>query len=269
MSRPIERKAAGGRTASPQHSHWFLVPRPASAAAIRLFCLPYAGGGASIYRRWAERLPEEIELCAVQLPGHETRLDEEPFDRIEPLLEALELAMLPYLDRPVVLFGHSMGAILSFELTRALHRRGAAPRHLFVSGRAAPQLTEHRPFIHNLPPARFLEEVYALEGTPPEILGNRELIHALLPVMQADFALIERWTHAPREPLPVPMTAVGGVTDPRVGRAELEGWGAHTCEEFALHLLPGGHFFLRESEAALVELVAARCGGLPGPALAP
>lgn len=240
-------------------SHWFLVPRPSPSAALRLFCLPYAGGGASLFQRWVERLPGDIELCAVQLPGRETRLDEEPFDRIEPLLDALELAVLPYVDRPFALFGHSMGAILAFELARALHRRGVAPRQLFVSGRAAPQLADPRPHIHALAPARFLDEVTALGGTPPEILDHRELLGTLLPVLQADFAAIERWSYAPGEPLAAPLSALGGAGDPRIGRRELAAWGAHTRGRFSLELFPGGHFFLRDCEDALVPFIAARC----------
>jgi len=245
--------------AHPGDSHWFLVPRPAPAAALRLFCIPYAGGGASMFQRWAARLPAGVELCAVQLPGRETRLDEEPFDRFEPLLDALELALLPYLDRRFALFGHSMGAILAFELARALERRGAAPAHVIASGRAAPQLADRRAPIHGLPPAQFLAEVSALGGTPPELLAHGEVRRALLPTLQADFAAIERWRYAARPPLTAPLTAVGGAADPRIGRAELDAWRAQTTGEFALQLFAGGHFFLRESEAELVALLAARC----------
>jgi len=241
--------------AHPGDSHWFMVPRPAPAPALRLFCIPYAGGGASMFQRWAARLPAGIELCAVQLPGRETRLDEEPFDRFD----ALELALLPYLDRRFALFGHSMGAILAFELARALERRGAGPAHVVASGRAAPQLADRRAPIHGLPPAQFLAEVSALGGTPPELLADPEVRRALLPALQADFAAIERWRHSPGPPLTAPLTAVGGAADPRIGRAELDPWRAQTTGGFALQLFAGGHFFLRESEAELVEFLAARC----------
>src|SRR5689334_9327956 len=121
---------------------WFVFPQPSPQAQLRLFCLPYAGGGISIFRTWSQYLPPTIEVCAIQLPGRENRLREPAFTQITPLIQALDAALPSLLDKPYALFGHSMGAIIAFELARLLLPRNTPLRHLFVSGRIAPQVTD-------------------------------------------------------------------------------------------------------------------------------
>src|SRR5438552_2333015 len=152
---------------------WVLRPRPDPRARLRLFCFPYAGGGASQFRTWAEGLPPEVELCPVQLPGREGRLRETPFTRIAPLVAALVTALRGYLDTPYAFFGHSLGALVGFELARALRRTGGpGPRGLLVSAYRAPDLPDPDPPLHLLSSPAFWDELRRLNGTPPEVLAN-------------------------------------------------------------------------------------------------
>ncbi len=235
---------------------WLFCPRPNPQAALRLFCFPYAGGGASVYRRWPAGLPASVEVCGLRLPGHEGRFREPAFTRLTPLVDALAEALLPALDRPFAFFGHSMGALIAFELARRLHRDGRpTPRHLFLSARAAPQL--HRPDpCHNLPEPLFREHLRRLGGTPPEVLEHPELMKLLLPMLRADFAVCETYVHQPDEPLGCPITAFGGLDDPLPRREQLEGWRAHTRAGFRLHMLPGNHFFLHSAEPRLLQVLS-------------
>ncbi len=236
---------------------WVIRPRPRPRARLRLFCFPYAGGGASIYRAWAGELPQEIEVCAVQLPGRETRLDEQPFDRLPPLVEALALSLEPHLNPPFAFFGHSMGALISFELARRLRALNRpAPAHLFVSGRIAPQLQRRRPPVHALPEPEFVEQVQRLNGTPDAVLQHKELRELVLPLLRADFAINETYGYSSEPPLACPISAFGGLEDDRATQEELAAWQLQTRDAWALHMFPGDHFFLRSTQAALLQALS-------------
>ncbi|HTK06063.1 MAG TPA: thioesterase domain-containing protein [Ktedonobacteraceae bacterium] len=227
-------------------------------ARIRLFCFHYAGGGASLYRSWSEQTPPLIEICPVQLPGRESRLPEKPFDRLEALLPPLAEALGPYLDMPYAFFGHSMGAVVSFELARYLRRtrQCADPLHLFVSGRRAPQLPDHRPSIHALPEPAFIEKLRELNGTPEAVLENAELFHLLLPLLRADFALCETYQYVKEKPLHSPITAFGGLQDREVSRTMLTSWQEQTEGAFKLRFFPGDHFFLHKQQSELLQVLS-------------
>ena len=244
------------RTAA--EDRWIKVFHPRPRAELRLFCFPYAGGAAAVYRSWHEDLPDTVEVVAVQPPGRESRFREEPFRRIEPLAEAATEALSPHLDRPFAFFGHSLGAILAFEVTRRLRRRGRpGPRHLFVSGRPAPRVEPSDPPIHDLPQGEFIEEVRRYSGTPEEVLQHRELMELIEPLLRADFAVSETYRYTPDpEPLDVPLTAIGGTEDEDVPAEDLAPWRQETLGPFQEHLLPGGHFFLNERRREVVGLVA-------------
>lgn len=236
---------------------WLPAPRPDSTASLRLFCFPYAGGGAMIYRTWADSLPKSVEVIPIQLPGRETRLRETPFTSLQSLVETLGPVLLPYLDRPFAFFGHSMGGLISFELARWLRRHHELqPVHLFVSGRWAPQIVGPDPPSYNLPEAEFLEEVRSLDGTPEEVFQHPELLQLLLPLLRADFTVCQTYTHLEEEPLRCPITVYGGLQDRSVGRAKLEGWRQHTAASFVLRMFPGGHFFLHGSQQQLLHTLA-------------
>jgi medium-chain acyl-[acyl-carrier-protein] hydrolase len=226
-------------------------------ARLRLFCFPYAGGGASSYRGWSAALPADVEVCPVQLPGRESRLREPPFDRLEPLVGALADALRPHLDLPFAFFGHSLGALLSFELARELRRRGAVlPLHLFASGRRAPQVPAREENIHDLPEAEFLVKLRELNGTPEEVLQHSELMRLLVPVLRADFAVNETYVFRPDEPFEMAISAFGGLADQDVTREDLVGWREQTRGAFRLRMLPGDHFFLHGARDLLTEAVA-------------
>ncbi|HEU0299177.1 MAG TPA: thioesterase II family protein [Longimicrobium sp.] len=242
----------------PSPDRWIVRPRPSPRARLRLFCLPHAGGGASAFRGWADALPPEVEVCPVQLPGRENRVAEPAFDRVPPLAQALADAVEPLLSLPFALFGHSNGALIGFELARALRARGRpGPVHLFASGRRAPDLPSGRPPTHHLPDAEFLAELQELGGIPPQVLEHPELMAVLLPTLRADVAIHETYEFREQPPLPCPVTAYGGLTDPKVSREQLQAWGRHTGGPFTMRLFPGGHFYLQEERTAVLRVLSA------------
>lgn len=257
MTSPV-RAPSRESPAAAAEERWLKVFHPRRLAKLRLFCFPYAGGGAAVYRSWHAGLPELVELAAVQPPGRESRFREEPFRRIEPMADAATDALAGHLDRPFAFFGHSLGAILAFEVVRRLRRRGLPqPRHLFVSGRPAPRVESTDPPIHDLPREEFIEAVRRYSGTPEEVLQNRELMELIEPLLRADFSASETYRYEPdAEPLDLPLTALGGIEDAEVPPGHLAPWREETRGRFQERLLPGGHFFLNERQDEVVELVA-------------
>jgi len=236
---------------------WLAYREVNPRARLRLFCFPYAGGGASAYRGWASVLPSDVEVCPVQLPGRESRLREPAFDRPELLILALADALQAHLGLPFAFFGHSMGAMLAFELTRELRRRGGPlPLHLFVSGRRAPQVPAREEDIHDLPEPEFVAKLRELNGTPEEVLQHAELMRLLTPVLRADFAVNETYVFRPEEPLDLGISAFGGLGDAEVTREDIVGWSEHARGVFRLRMLPGDHFFLHSARDLITETVA-------------
>ncbi|BFU90198.1 MAG: hypothetical protein NTAFB01_13850 [Nitrospira sp.] len=237
-------------------SPWIVIPRPVNSG-MRLICFPYAGGGASVFRSWADNeFLSDIEICTVQLPGRETRITEPPVSDLHRLVRMLCEALEPYLDRPFAFFGHSIGALVSFELARELRRvRGIEPSHLFVSGCPAPHLQDSER-ICDLPDDEFLERVCRFNGTPPEVLNHPELMQLMTPALRADFLLRDRYAHREELPLSCPITAFGGMSDTHVDGLMLRAWRRHTHERFQLWLFQGDHFFLRSAQRPLLETLS-------------
>jgi medium-chain acyl-[acyl-carrier-protein] hydrolase len=235
---------------------WLVSRKPNPRAKVRLFCFPYGGGGDSVFRAWQKGLPEAIEVCPVQLPGRGARIKEPPFTELSPLVRVAAQALAPHLGKPFAFFGHSMGALVGFELARHLRRDGGPqPVHLFVSGRCSPQ-TLREPFAGDLPDSEFQEMLRRSNGTPEEVLENPELMELLLPVIRADFVVCKSYVYAPEPPFSFPVTAFGGLEDPGVSRECIEGWREHTTGPFVLRMLPGDHFFLNTSARPLLEAIA-------------
>jgi medium-chain acyl-[acyl-carrier-protein] hydrolase len=250
-------------------SLWCATRRPAPQAEVRLFCFPYAGAGALVFRPWAAALPAWIELCPVQLPGREARLQEPPFTEWAPLVEAAGRGLSPDFDKPFAFFGHSMGALLAFELTRWLRRQGGpSPVHLFLSGREAPRATRERRWVHDLPEVEFLAEMRHLNGTPPEVLAHAALMEMLAPMLRADFSIGERYVYGEEAPLACPVTALGGRADPSVEEARLAAWRAETSGPFAMQMFSGDHFFINSARPLLLERIAQDLRRSASPAVA-
>jgi medium-chain acyl-[acyl-carrier-protein] hydrolase len=241
---------------------WFITPQPRPSAPLRLFCFPYAGMGASAYRPWAAELPADVELCAVQPPGRETRMREPAFADLSQLAAAIGEHILPLLDRPFVFFGHSMGALTAFEVARRLARSGGAtPAYLIASAHQAPRLPRRESPLHELPDAAFVAEIQRrYGGIPDEVLAHRELLELLLPGLRADMTAIERYEYQPGEPLGCPILAIGGTFDARVSVADLEAWRDETTAEFSTRRLHGGHFFIQNARAQVIDILATALG---------
>lgn len=238
-------------------ARWITRPRPAPRARLRLFCIAHAGGGASAYRGWADALPAEVEVCPVQLPGRENRMAEPGFHSLPPLVDALVEVMEGFQSLPFAIFGHSNGALIGFELARALRARGRpGPVHLFASGRRAPDLPADRPPTHHLPDAEFLAELQTLGGLPQQLLEHHELLELLLPTLRADVTIHETYVFQEQAPLDLPITAYGGLSDPRVSREQLQGWERHTAGPFVMRMFPGGHFYLQEDRASVLRTLS-------------
>jgi medium-chain acyl-[acyl-carrier-protein] hydrolase len=234
---------------------WIVRSKP--HASLRLFCFPYAGGGASLFRLWSKALPAEIDVCPVQLPGREGRLKENSFTRLTPLVQALDQALHPYLDIPFAFFGYSMGALISFELARHLRRNhNPCPHHLFVAAHRAPQLPKEHPDLHQLPEQAFLDALDRLGGTPTSVSQHAELMKFILPMLRADFALCETYVYSNEPPLDCPITAFGGEQDTHVSIASLSAWREQTLRQITLNILPGNHFFLQSQQSLLLQAIS-------------
>ncbi|MEU8196215.1 alpha/beta fold hydrolase [Microbispora amethystogenes] len=226
------------------------------APALRLFCLPYAGGSAATYVEWQTLLPDDVEICPVELPGRRSRWHEGAFSDMEPLVDALVDALAGELDRPYALFGHSMGALVAFELARALRRTGLSqPRTLFVSAGHAPQLPQLHAPIHDQSDEQVVARLRAMGGLTDEICSEPELLDLLLPFIRADFTVVETYRYRAEPPLACPIVAFAGAEDQEVPPSRMDAWEEQTAMRFAKEIVPGGHFFLRESWPQLVEMI--------------
>jgi medium-chain acyl-[acyl-carrier-protein] hydrolase len=224
----------------------------------RLFCFPYAGGGAAaIYRTWQQSLPSQVEVCPILLPGREARFSEPAYTQVEELVIEASRQLRPYMNVPFQFFGHSMGALISFELTRQLRRQQLPqPTQLFVSSHRAPQLPRRQEPTYAQPDAEFKQSLKKLGGTPEAILHNAELMELFLPILRADFTLCEDYPYKPEAPLDCPIAVFGGLGDKDVPVSDLEEWRQQTTHSFSLQTFPGGHFYLHPNQKQLVQSIS-------------
>lgn len=243
-----------------------LVRRP--QARIRLFCFPYAGASAAVYRQWGADLPADIELCAVELPGHGARLREPALRSIPAIVEGVVTAIRPLLERPYALFGHSMGATLAYEVARALAAGGApVPQLLAVSGRRPPWLADPATPLRHLSDAGFVAEVDRRYGGIPAAIRNEpDVLALLLPSLRADIAALE--THAVVAPaaFEFPVAAFGGNADPVTPAAHLEAWRGAAGAGFSVRTFSGGHFYLDAWRGELLAVLRGLLDHDAGPA---
>jgi medium-chain acyl-[acyl-carrier-protein] hydrolase len=210
-----------------------------------------------IFRNWGVGLPTDVEVCPVEFPGRGTRPMETPFTQLEPLVQALAQALRPLLDKPFALFGHSLGALVGFELARQLRRQsGVQPVQLFVSADRAPQLSHRERPMHALPESEFVAELRRLNGIPKAVLEETELMQLMIPILRADLAAYETHDYASEPPLDCRISTYGGLQDHRVSRANLEAWRDQTRASFSLRMFPGDHFFWHTAQPLFLQALS-------------
>ena len=246
---------------APRPSHPWLARRPRrSPPAARIFCFPNAGVGASAFRLWHGEVPDDIEVCVVQLPGRESRLREPPIVSIPELAAKIMPVVRLFSDLPFAFFGHSMGALVASEVTRSLEASGASmPRLLVVSSRRPPHLPGLETPISHLPDDDFVAAIQSrYGGIPPEILAEPDIMQVVLPGLRADFVALETHRPEPRPPVSCPISALGGRNDRLTPAEHLEAWREETRAAFRMRLFDGGHFYLFEQrQHVLSEVISA------------
>ncbi|MFJ3880947.1 thioesterase II family protein [Streptomyces sp. NPDC090077] len=234
--------------------------RPGTALPV-LVVLPHAGGSASFYFPFSRDLAAHAEVLTVQYPGRQERFGEPIPDTIAGLADGVERALEPWRGRPLVLFGHSMGAMVAYELARRLEAAGETPRGLIVSGRRSPLITREEGDLHAQDDDTLLARVHSLSGTDPALLADPDFRALILPALRSDYRAVETWRHVPGAPLRTPVSVLGGESDPRASVAEAMAWRDVAGAGFGFRGFPGGHFYLVEQHAAVVRAVAEDLSG--------
>lgn len=237
-------------------------PGVGRCGAVRLLCVPHAGAGASVFRAWGTGLSGDIMVCPVQLPGREGRFRQAPYLHFRPLVRDLATQLLERVEPPYAVFGHSVGAMLAFELVRQVRSQGGPPPvHLFVSGRHAPQLPSPDEDLRDVPTPRLAAALRQLGGTPELVLNDPDLLASTLTLLRADLSVNETYEYVPQPLLDLPITAFAATADPRADCEQIAAWRAQTSRGFQQHVLPGGHFaILRHApivHAYIVQALAA------------
>jgi medium-chain acyl-[acyl-carrier-protein] hydrolase len=237
-------------------SHSWFPQSTRTDSNLRLFCFPYAGGSAVIYRQWSSMVDRRIEIVAAHLPGRASRIHEPAYRNLDSLVAAMAEAIAPQLNQPFAFFGHSMGSVVAFEMARTLRAQGMpSPSTLLVSARRAPHVPPRRAPIYNLSDSQFIAELRALKGTPETVLNEPDLLRLMMPTLRADFAAIETYHYREAPPLDIPISVFGGLED-QIPPEDLDAWRVHTRSRFTVRMFPGDHFFLHSSGPALAGAVS-------------
>ena len=236
---------------------WLIRPRPVAHPRIRLICFPFAGAGPSAYRAWRTAFSPDVDVCFVQLPGRESRMREQSFTGMTPLVDALETHLEPFLHGSFVFYGHSLGALVAFELTRRLRQSGRTlPMHLFVAARRAPHLPAPSAPLHQLDDDAFMRAIRAkYDGIPSVIFDDLALRAMYLPPIRADMTVLETYRCADQPPLAVPVTAFGARYDPHATPDELEQWRQHCGADFSVSIVGEKHFFSRDNPSRVIRAI--------------
>ncbi|MBQ0896540.1 thioesterase [Micromonospora sp. U56] len=233
---------------------WIRRFHPAPDAPTRLVCFAHAGGSASYFYPVSQALSPGLDVLAVQYPGRQDRRAEPAFEDVPRLVDALVDEVAVWADRPLALFGHSLGATVAFEVARRLQARGTEVSALFASGRRAP--SRHRPaWVHEGDDEALISEMLKLEGTDAQMLTDPELVRMILPALRADYKAAETYRYQPGPPLTCPVYALTGDADPQVDVPDAESWREHTTGPFALHVFSGGHFYLNQHAPQVMALI--------------
>jgi surfactin synthase thioesterase subunit len=236
-------------------STW-LINQPNSLKRLRLFCFSYAGGSATTYRLWQEKLAQDIQVCAIQLPGRGPRLIETPYTSLPVLIEKLAEVIGRQDNLPFAFFGHSLGGLVAFELTRYFREHGLPmPCHLFASGCSAPQYQRRSSRYHELDDGALIEVLRDYNGTPAALLEHRELMTLLLPTVRADFALVENYRYLPAPALDIPITVLAGTLDKYDTPEGVSGWQQETSNTCDIRWFDGDHFFVDSAQDAVLDFL--------------
>ncbi|ATW47934.1 thioesterase II family protein [Streptomyces peucetius] len=237
--------AGTARTDAPDRQ-WIRRFHPAPDAPVRLLCLPHAGGSASAYFGLSQLLAPKVEVLAVQYPGRQDRRDELLLDSITALRAGLAEELTSWLDRPIALFGHSMGAVLAYETARLLAEDERAHlAHLFVSGRGDPA-RKADVALDLLDDRAMVQALGDLGGTDRRLLEDEDVLRMVAPAIRSDYRAVRTYRHAPGPLLPCPVTALVGDQDAMAPVDDVEKWASYTSAEFSLKVFQGGHFYLLE-----------------------
>ena len=237
-------------------SRWVTQPNPRPDAKVRLFCFPYAGSSAVVtYKYLADNLPEFIEVCPVEFPGRGTRMGEKLIDNIEEILSNISISIDEWLDKPFMFFGHSMGALISYELIFKIYEKyNKLPLKLYVSAHKAPFLERGGPIMHKLEKEQFVSELKQMNGIAKELFEHSELMELMLPIIRNDYAVCENYNYKQKKKLDVPITAFGGTDDKDVKEEHLKEWAKVTTSEFNHFLLEGDHFFIVKEKKKFLNI---------------
>lgn len=223
---------------------------------LRLICCHHAGGSASYFYPWIKYFTGNIEILTIQLPGRGSSCNQTPMNTMEAVLKQLLKEFKDWIDKPFLLFGHSLGALIIFELSRRLAALSVLPEHLIVSGCRAPHLSMRRKPISALPDKEFISELLNYNGTPKELLEHQELLELFLPSLRADFTIAENYRYLGLEdPLPCNITALTGDSDPNIYESDIKEWEKHTQQAFKYYVLPGDHFFINSAKLELIGII--------------
>ncbi|MEV0899873.1 alpha/beta fold hydrolase [Actinoplanes sp. NPDC049802] len=236
---------------------WLRRFRPVAAPQARILCLPHGGGTAAAYRAWPDAVPEDVEVVVAQYPGRHDRLTEPVVADMDEMAARLAAAVTGLTDCPLIIFGHSMGASIGYELTLRLPVE-AQPRMLVVSGHPAPHRRTAGRALHRLDDEEMLTAVAELGGMYEIIRLDPDLRDLVLAPLRADLALMERYQPEPSRRLDIPVTACFGAADPAVDRAQVAAWAELTTGPFTLREFPGGHFYLDEHRSTLIDEMLGR-----------
>ncbi|WP_062214036.1 thioesterase II family protein [Streptomyces sp. NBRC 109706] len=257
--------ANGSSGGAERNTDWVRRYHPNPHAPFRLVALPHAGGSASYFFRFAELMAPTAEVLAIQYPGRQDRYAEPPMPSVDLLADAVHQALRPFADRPLAFFGHSMGAVISYEVARRFEAGdGLVAQGLFLSGRRSP--TVHRTeTVHQRDDEGLIAEVTALSGTDSALLRDPGMVSMVLPALRGDYTAIETYRHRPGPPLRAPLHVLLGDVDPRVDEEEGRAWAQLSEGPFSLHGFTGGHFYLADHWEAVAKEVARALASSPLP----
>lgn len=235
---------------------WFACHSASSAAPVRVFCFAHAGGDPRAYLSWQPLLGDDAQVVAVCPPGRNRRVDQPAAASVADLAKTTAATLATAMDRPSYLFGHSLGALVAFEVARQL-RDHPQLRHLIASGCAAPSLlpSERVRRIAGLQGREFAEAVAFFGGLPAEVLADDDLLELLLPAVEADFRLVAGYRYRPDVPLPQPVSLVNGRDDPHIDASVLDPWRRECRDEPVRHWSEGGHFYLEQRPSVPVKVI--------------